>query len=444
MLEIFGRNVEGEDWQRHRKITTPPFNERNNGLVWTESLRQAGDMLTSWIGRKDKAISSTAKDAKTLSLHVLAGAGLGKFYTFQSASDILGKSNSMDYRESLYTILQNAVLVIMFSPRLLLLPFMPSKLRHVGKAIAEFNSYMMGVLAEEKEMVSQRKPGTGNLMSSLVRASEEEVHSSTLKPSIGNKLEATNHKHGGLTADEILGNMFIFNSAGHETTANTLAYGILLLAAHPEWQDWIAEELDCVLNHENSDSWNYESVFPRLKRCLAVMFETLRLYSPVLQIPKYTGNRDRYLEINGRGHYIPRNTLVVPNAIAVQSHPRYWGEDANTWRPSRWIDPPLAPGFTLPRKLQIEREVMHVPVKGSFIPWSDGPRVCPGKKFAQVEFVAVIARLFHTHRVFPVPEAGEDSVSAMERTLGIVKDSHMTFLLQMRDPSRVRLAWAAR
>jgi len=31
-LDLFGRNVDsvnGEDWQRHRKITTPPFNERN-------------------------------------------------------------------------------------------------------------------------------------------------------------------------------------------------------------------------------------------------------------------------------------------------------------------------------------------------------------------------------------------------------------------------------
>lgn len=96
------------------------------------------------------------------------------------------------------------------------------------------------------------------------------------------------------------------------------------------------------------------------------------------------------------------------------------------------------------QSLRLEREALHTPVKGSFVPWSDGPRVCPGKKFAQVEFVAVIARLFRTHRVHPVPKAGEDSGSARQRTSNVVNDSHMTFLLQMRDSSRVSLSWTVK
>ena len=46
-MEVFGPNVdsvEGAVWQRHRKITTPPFNERNSSLVWKESVRQAEEM----------------------------------------------------------------------------------------------------------------------------------------------------------------------------------------------------------------------------------------------------------------------------------------------------------------------------------------------------------------------------------------------------------------
>jgi len=42
-MNIFGSSVlstNGEDWQRHRRITTPPFNERNSNLVWRESLFQ--------------------------------------------------------------------------------------------------------------------------------------------------------------------------------------------------------------------------------------------------------------------------------------------------------------------------------------------------------------------------------------------------------------------
>lgn len=228
-------------------------------------------MLQWWTESEGKAISSTAKDAKTLSLHVLAGAGLGKFYDFQSANDGHISSSSMDYRESLYTILQNAVLVMIFPPGLLLLRFMPAKLQHIGRAIVGFKSYMLGVLAEEKELISQRKPGAGNLMSSLVRASEEALQSEASKQQTVGRFEATSHQSGGLTIDEIFGNMFVFNSAGHETTANTLAYGILLLTAYPKWQQWIGDELDYVLKDRNMETWAYEDVFPRLKRCLAVM-----------------------------------------------------------------------------------------------------------------------------------------------------------------------------
>jgi len=50
-----------------------------------------------------------------------------------------------------------------------------------------------------------------------------------------------------------------------------------------------------------------------------------------------------------------------------------------------------------------------VPAKGTFLPRceSDGARACPGKKFAQVESVALTVALFRDHRVEPMPEAGE-------------------------------------
>ena len=144
----------------------------------------------------------------------------------------------MNYRDAISLILQNAAIVMLLPPRLLWLPFLPKKIAKVGKAVSAFRKYMTGVLNEERNLISQRKPGAGNLMS---------------------------------TSDEIFGNMFIFNSAGYETTAKTLSYGIFLFAAHPEWQQWIAEEVRHVLKDAPSETWSYADVFPRLKRCRAVM-----------------------------------------------------------------------------------------------------------------------------------------------------------------------------
>ncbi len=70
---------------------------------------------------------------------------------------------------------------------------------------------------------------------------------------------------------EILGNIFVINFAGHDTTANTLAFGMLLLAAHPEVQDWVAEEVQEIIKDGTSEIWDYDALFPRLKRCQAVL-----------------------------------------------------------------------------------------------------------------------------------------------------------------------------
>ncbi len=63
-------------------------------------------------------------------------------------------------------------------------------------------------------------------------------------------------------------NIFAYNLAGHETTANTVAYALVLLAAHPQYQDWVREE---IMQVQNILAGDYNSSFPRLQRCLAVM-----------------------------------------------------------------------------------------------------------------------------------------------------------------------------
>ena len=90
---------------------------------------------------------------------------------------------------------------------------------------------------------------------------------------------------------------------------------------------------------------------------------------------------------------------------AIHTNPAYWGPDALQFRPNRFI--------TTTSSTDEERLVQ--PPGANFIPWAAGPRVCPGKKFAQVEFVAVIAKLFMKHRVIARLEAGETNAMAAER-----------------------------
>ena len=83
MLQIYGDNVvtvEGQLWRHHRKITSPPFSEHNNHVVWTETLDQCQAMVNGWLGENQdisRPISTVADDCMRLSLYVISRAGFG-------------------------------------------------------------------------------------------------------------------------------------------------------------------------------------------------------------------------------------------------------------------------------------------------------------------------------------------------------------------------------
>ena len=121
------------------------------------------------------------------------------------------------------------------------------------------------------------------------------------------------------------------------------------------------------------------------------------------------------------------------NVSALSTLPQYWGSDSLAWRPDRWISKDASKS--------LEDEQMYQPQKGVFIPFGSGPRVCPGKKLAQVEFVAVIARLFRQHRCSPLLLNWETRVEAKKRVLDMVEDSNLVLTLNMMHPEKVKLIW---
>jgi cytochrome P450 len=409
--------TDGQTWQKHRKVTAGAFNEQNNEAVWHESIQQAKDMVKYWAGKQ--AIRSTADDTRTFSLHVLSSAGFGKSYPFQGHEERLSTDVSANYKDSLQTILDNCIALFILGTKVISKRWMPRKITDLHRAVVKFKAYMTEVYDAEKNAIADGTSASKNLMSALVRASQD-------------------HSDGGLSESEIYGNMFLFNFAGHDTTAHTLAFAVVLLSTQSTVQDWIHEELCHVLRERSEDEWSYADDFPRLKRCLAVMLETVRLYTPV-PIAKSTGKKDTQLRVGEGTYLIPRNTLVIPHHVAVHTHPKYWGDDSLEWRPSRWIQTDgQAPSF-------LATERVRAPEKGSFIAWSEGIRVCPGKKFSQVEFVAATAAMFKDWCVEPVLVAGESMEDARRRVIKRVEeDTGQILLLQMLHPEKAPLIWRRR
>lgn len=281
-----------------------------------------------------------------------------------------------------------------------------------------------GLCETEKNLISKGESGTNEsrtFLSSLAKASLD------AKPG------------EGMTEREIYGNMFVINFAGHGTSTHISTFAVYLIAANPHVQDWVLEEINHDFGDRPTSECDYKTNFPRLKRCLAVLYETLRLYTPV-PVKKWTDKKGQTLDIGDKTIFVPANTMICFAYASLHTDPRFWGDDSLSWKPSRFIK-----GAESNEKSTLDAEEFVPPRRGTFLGWSEGARDCPGRKFAQVEFVASIAVLFRDWRVSPVTFDSETLGDARKRVLNLIKnDSAMVLLLQMLHPEKAPLVWSRR
>lgn len=212
----------------------------------------------------DTGVRTTAADAATLTLNVLTHAGFGFSYSFEEAETVPeGSNHKLSYRDSLLMVLHNFILLVIFPIWFLKLSFMPKEWRASGDAAIEYQSYIKEVVGREKEKFARgdgMDSSVPNLMSSMVKASD-----------MSGRVSAKD----SLSDEEIYGNVFIYNLAGHETTANAVTFAVTLLSVHLEVQEWIVEEIAHVLDTERTTpkDLEYEAAWHRLKRCRAVMVD---------------------------------------------------------------------------------------------------------------------------------------------------------------------------
>ncbi|KAK4157556.1 cytochrome P450 [Chaetomidium leptoderma] len=450
MLDVFGgptiATASGEQWKRIRKISNSCLNEQCNTIVWDEA-GSLGDAMARYWATKG-VFTSVGEDSRTVTLDVLSKACFGQSFAFEGHDERLDTSPSASFRFSLLTVMENALLILALTPRFFTNPWLPlpAAWRKLGEACSTFRSHMVYFYNRELRALHEFKGGGAQqkgdytLMAALVRASQEKGEDGF-----------------GLTEDEIYGNMFVFSFAGHDTTAHLLTYAVFFLAANPSAQDWLAQEITQVLGDRPRSEWDYHGDFPRLKRCLAVLYETLRVKTPVCEV-KWTQDQAQQLDVAGQTVTVPPATLIIPSYVYVHKHPRYWGADAAEWKPERWIAARdgVDEGYShagnndtaaaTTTSAAADEVLLPPPSRGNYLGWSEGARDCPGKRFSQVEWVAFLAAMFRDWKVEPQLQDQETFDEARTRVLDFVeKDSgYGGLLLQLMHPEKVPLVWSRR
>jgi cytochrome P450 len=190
---------------------------------------------------------------------------------------------------------------------------------------------------------------------------------------IGRLLDARDQDTGEpLGADALRSEAAVLFMAGHETTANTLAWAWYLLSQMPEVEARLHAELDEVLGGRAPTLAD----LPQLLYTRAVLDETLRLYPPVPILPREALREESY-----QGTRIPKGSLVLVVPWLLHRHRKLWD------KPDHFIPERFLPGGK------------GAPSKFAYIPFSIGPRICAGMSFGQQEALLCLATLAQAFRL---------------------------------------------
>lgn len=210
----------------------------------------------------------------------------------------------------------------------------------------------------------------------LVEARRHAIKAGTAPDDLATKIMTTADPQTG----EIFGNaemidqVAVFFLAGHETSASALGWALFTLALDPDTQAQVAAEAEAVLGDDPDAAVEFGAI-SRLKLARDVFREALRLYPPVPMMV-----REAACPAEFRGRPVPKGAQAVVSPWYLGRHQDMW-RDADAFCPERWSTPE---GKAAARQ--------------AFLPFSIGPRVCPGAGFAMIEGPLLLAMLARAYR----------------------------------------------
>ncbi|HKV12643.1 MAG TPA: cytochrome P450, partial [Thermoanaerobaculia bacterium] len=339
--DVFGQGLltsEGEFHKRQRRLIQPAFHRRRIEGYAAAMATDAAAAAARW---QDGETVDISREMMRLTLRIVART-LFSVDVEEGAAREVGRA--LDALVDAFSVV--AVLGTLF--RKLPLP----SIRRANKARETLDALIYRMIAERR-----RAGGGGEDLLSLLLAARDED---------GSAMDDRQVRDEAMT-------LFL---AGHETTANALAWSWYLLAGHPEAEARFHAEVDAVLG----DRLPGAADLPSLPVTRQVFAEAMRLYPPAWAISR------RSIEpVTVGGYPLPEGTGVLASQWVLHRDPRFF-PDPSAFRPERWTEDFEA---ALP--------------KLAYFPFGGGPRICIGMGFAWMEGILLLATLGRRWKMRLVP-----------------------------------------
>lgn len=331
-------------WRRQRRLANPAFNQ--NALASYQDI----------IARKAEALTNKLMAHRGhINIHKIM-----TDVTMDIAIEALLSSDGVRFKGELSQIFElgqdylGYLFWAAFPPPL----WIPTKRnRRFNKARNSLKAIMDSIIAERRSKGVQGDDYLGRLMKSQDQESGQ-----------------------GMSQQLIRDELTTFMIAGHDTTANTLAFTFYLLAKHPEYQQLIFEEISQV-NPDILFDQDLEEKLPLTRR---VLFESMRLYPTAWMV-----NRTLMQDIKWGDYTFKKGTMFFLPQYAVHRHPNYW-DHPDTFYPDHFLAEKAAdrPEF-------------------AFFPFGGGTRKCIGFRLAIQEAMILLVSVIR-HFQFDGIAANDD------------------------------------
>ncbi|TCD68458.1 hypothetical protein EIP91_010744 [Steccherinum ochraceum] len=372
-LDVMGKNVIASNppvWRTHRKIAAPAFDDQAFSDVWEVITTAYNQMMASPDWKSTDVHYVPAFNNITTRIALLAIVKCGFNIPMEWNQDQDDKSGSFD---EIAVTLPN------------------SSLRHIAAASEALQRILREKIITKKKELSLELELDGavskankNLFGRFVAASQRE----------GDR---------GLDASEIMGNLFVFLLAGHDTTAHSMVLTLALLAGQPEDQERVHRHIKSVIGDADPTYDDYSSLAP-VQHCL---YEAIRLFPAGWITMRLSGMDEVWsapqLTPTGEDVVVQKGTTVMVDFIGACRNPRHFPSPHDfvplRWAPSNDPDAPPPPSMD------------------TFLGFSSGPRTCLGKKFASVEAVCFLTLLLRDWKVGVKLAPGESMQAWRKRVL---------------------------
>ncbi|GLJ45996.1 hypothetical protein SUGI_0968680 [Cryptomeria japonica] len=331
-------NSKGAKWARQRRLISPAFHlERLKAMV-PMAVESTTDMLQKWENIIDSASQEidVVTEFRDLTADIIAKTSFG---------------GSFEEGKHIFDLQYQQCLLAAESFRKLIIPgyrFLPTKSNlKAHKIDAELQRALSEIIMNRQK---DENLDNSDLLSLMMAANRQEK------------------EHLSMSFQDIIDECKTFFVAGHETTAILLAWSIILLAMHTQWQDKAREE---VLDLCNKDPPNAE-LLSRLKIVNMIVYEALRLYPP---LPFMVRKASRDVKLGS--FVLPKGTEISVPIAALHHDEDLWGRDAKEFNPQRFHE-------------GVSKAATH---QAAFMPFGFGSRICLGMNFSLIEAKVVLAMI---------------------------------------------------